>query len=196
MSHSWPRTFPCTSSAARMSPPSSTPSARSTRAAASRRSCEKTPSFPRKRESRLDPRFRGGDDAHMNIDGVEVFVEGNGTDTIVMVHGWPDTYRLWDQTVEHLKSRYRCVRFTVPGFDRAHERRRRSLADLSAFIDAVVQKVSPDRKVILMLHDWGCVFGYRYYMDHPERVARIVGVDVGDLVSLEPALSLPAKLGV
>jgi pimeloyl-ACP methyl ester carboxylesterase len=113
-----------------------------------------------------------------------------------MIHGWPDTYRLWDKQVEHLKSRYRCVRFTVPGFDRTHERRRRTLAELSAFIDAVVQKVSPDRKVILLLHDWGCVFGYRYYLDHPERVARIIGVDVGDLPSLERALSLPAKLGV
>ena len=41
-----------------------------------------------------------------------------------MVHGWPDTYRLWDGQVEALKDRYRCVRFTLPGFDAAQPRLR------------------------------------------------------------------------
>ena len=34
----------------------------------------------------------------MRIDGVEVFVEGVGP-AIVMIHGWPDTHRLWDAQV-------------------------------------------------------------------------------------------------
>ena len=56
------------------------------------------------------------------IDDVEVHVEGEGAETIVMVHGWPDTYRLWDSAVAALKDRYRCVRFTLPGFDAAKPR--------------------------------------------------------------------------
>ena len=51
------------------------------------------------------------------VQGIPIYVEGEGSETIVMVHGWPDTYRLWDDTVAHLKDRYRCVRFTLPGFD-------------------------------------------------------------------------------
>ena len=53
------------------------------------------------------------------VDDIDVYIEGGveGSETIVMIHGWPDTYRLWDAQVEELKSRYRCVRFTLPGFD-------------------------------------------------------------------------------
>src|SRR6478735_2879020 len=42
----------------------------------------------------------------------DLHIEGTGPETIVMIHGWPDTYRLWDKQVEHLKDRYRCIRFT------------------------------------------------------------------------------------
>jgi pimeloyl-ACP methyl ester carboxylesterase len=51
-----------------------------------------------------------------HIDGIDVFIEGDGPHTVLMVHGWPDTHRLWDTTVEALKARHRCVRFTLAGF--------------------------------------------------------------------------------
>ncbi len=43
----------------------------------------------------------------MNVEGVDVLVEGEGRESIVMIHGWPDTYRLWDAQVAFFKSRYR-----------------------------------------------------------------------------------------
>lgn len=118
------------------------------------------------------------------IDGVEIHIEGQGAETIVMIHGWPDTYRLWDGTVAALQDRYRCVRFTLPGFDPAHEQRARTLPELMAFFQQVIEQTAPGQKVILMLHDWGCVFGYQFYARHPERVSRIVGVDIGDALSM------------
>jgi pimeloyl-ACP methyl ester carboxylesterase len=48
---------------------------------------------------------------------VDVILEGSGPKTVVMLHGWPDTHRLWDGQVAALKERFRCVRFTLPGFD-------------------------------------------------------------------------------
>jgi cis-3-alkyl-4-acyloxetan-2-one decarboxylase len=44
----------------------------------------------------------------------------------------------------------------------------------------IVDRISPDKPVTLMLHDWGCIFGYEFAMRHAERVARVVAVDVGD----------------
>jgi pimeloyl-ACP methyl ester carboxylesterase len=114
------------------------------------------------------------------IDGIDVFVDGEGTDTLVMIHGWPDTHRLWDAQVEAMKSRYRCVRFTLPGFDIAKPRRACSLDELADIFRHVVEQTSPGRKVILMLHDWGCVFGYHFAKRHPSLVDKIVGVDIGD----------------
>ena len=37
------------------------------------------------------------------VDGIDVFVEGDGDESIVMIHGWPDTYRLWDAQAAFFK---------------------------------------------------------------------------------------------
>jgi pimeloyl-ACP methyl ester carboxylesterase len=138
----------------------------------------------------------------LTIDGVDVLVEGPDTapdaDTLLMIHGWPDTLRLWDGTVAHFRARFRCVRFTLPGFDLAQPPRATSLDELVALFLAIADRVSPDRPVTLMTHDWGCVFGYEFAARHPERVARIVSVDVGDhnRSALRRALGIRAKLGV
>ena len=114
---------------------------------------------------------------------VELHVEGSGAETIVMVHGWPDTWRLWDSQVEALKGRYRCVRYTLPGFDRATPRRAYPLGELLEHLKGVVEQYCPTGRAILMLHDWGCVLGYDFAMRHPQLVSRIVGVDIGDPAS-------------
>ncbi len=132
------------------------------------------------------------------IDGVDIHIEGEGDDTILMIHGWPDTWRLWDPQVDALQRRHRCVRFTLPGFDTSKPRRGCSLAELIEFFKKVVDAVSPGRPVTLMLHDWGAVFGYQFAMAHPSLVARIVGVDIGDTVSpgYRKSLPLSAKFAI
>lgn len=124
------------------------------------------------------------------VQGTEVHVEGSGARTLVMVHGWPDTHRLWDTTVIALAPHYRCVRFTLPGCDGNTQTRARTLADITALLLAIVDKVSPNEPVTLVLHDWGCLFGYELAARHPDRVNRIVGMDIGDATSPEFVRSL------
>lgn len=116
---------------------------------------------------------------HTTIAGVEVIVEGSGPETIVFVHGWPDTLRLWDRQVEFLRDRHRCVRFTLPGFSAGHPRYAYSLEEVVEVIRQVVEQ-SAGGPVTLLLHDWGCVFGYQFALRHPQLVTRVIGVDVGD----------------
>jgi cis-3-alkyl-4-acyloxetan-2-one decarboxylase len=132
----------------------------------------------------------------LSIAGVDVHVEGSGAETIVMVHGWPDTYRLWDDPVAALKDRFRCVRFTLPGFDAGKPRRKYTLDELVDFLKQVVEQAGGGGKVILMLHDWGCVFGYQFYVRHPQLVSRIVGIDVGDAKSTEKVLTVGGMLTI
>lgn len=128
------------------------------------------------------------------IEGVDVFVEGQGeAETLLMIHGWPDTYRLWDAQVDHLKASHRCVRFTLPGFDAAKPRRACGLEEMIALFKRIIEQVSPGRPVVLMLHDWGCVFGYQLLMRHPELVSRVVAVDIGDAGSPAHVRSLGVK---
>lgn len=116
----------------------------------------------------------------IQVDGVEVVVEGQGPRTVVMIHGWPDTLHLWDAQVASLRDRFRCARFTLPGYDLDHPPRPLSLDDMVAFFARVIDTLSPGEPVILMLHDWGCIFGYEYIARYPQRVERVIGVDIGD----------------
>jgi pimeloyl-ACP methyl ester carboxylesterase len=136
--------------------------------------------------------------SQISIEGVDVLIEGEGEDTVVMMHGWPDTHRLWDGQVAVLKGSHRCVRFTQPGFDPAKPARSPDLDELVRIYAAIVDHVSPGRPVTLLLHDWGCVFGYRFAQAYPERVEAIVGVDVGDAGSRAHLASLGpgAKIGM
>lgn len=131
----------------------------------------------------------------MRVNGIEV--EGAGR-PIVMIHGWPDTLRLWDGQVAALKDRYRCVRFTLPGFDIEGEGRAYSLDEVVECIRAVVEQAAPGEKVILLLHDWGCFYGYQFALRHPQLVERIVGVDIGDAGSRRhlTEIGLRAKLAI
>ena len=115
----------------------------------------------------------------LNVQGLEVTTEGDGL-TVVMLHGWPDSPDLWDDIVVGLRDAYRCVRFALPGFDLSQPPRPVSVDEMCALVGAVVDAVSPNEPVTLLLHDWGCFFGYEYAARHTSRVARVVGVDIGD----------------
>ncbi len=96
-------------------------------------------------------------------DGVTLAVRETGDDaapTIVLVHGFPDTQRVWDEVVERLAPRYHVATYDVRGAGGSTAPRgprgyayERLVADLGAVID----DVSPGRPVHLVAHDWGSI---------------------------------------
>lgn len=131
------------------------------------------------------------------VAGREVVIEGPADatprDTLVMIHGWPDTLAVWDGTVAALAGRIRCVRFTLPGFDAADEPRAHALDEITELVRQVVLRAGGGVPVTLLLHDWGCAYGYHFANRHPELVARIAGVDIGDATSRALRRSLSAR---
>jgi pimeloyl-ACP methyl ester carboxylesterase len=101
--------------------------------------------------------------------------------------------RVWDGTVAALAERWRCVRFTLPGFDAADAPRAHTLAEITELVHQVVRHVGGGAPVTLVLHDWGCLYGYHFANQHPELVARIAGVDIGDAGSRAMRNALSAK---
>lgn len=117
----------------------------------------------------------------IQVNGNTVHIEGLGPRTVLMLHGWPDTLRVWDGTVQALQAHHCCVRLTLPGFGTTEGVAPTPTVDeMVASLLAVINAVSPGEPVTLLLHDWGCIFGYELAMRHPERVAAIVAVDIGD----------------
>lgn len=130
----------------------------------------------------------------LQVDGVSVRIDGPpDAPAVLLLHGWPDTLQLWDATVDALRPHWRCIRFTLPGFALDQPARAVSLARMVQLIDAVLDSAGAQAPVTLLLHDWGCMFGYEYAARRPERVARIVGVDVGDHQSAALSRALGPK---
>jgi len=95
--------------------------------------------------------------------------------TVLLVHGYPDTHRVWDDVAEALAADHHVVRYDVRGSggserpDRRHGYRLELLADdLSAVVDAV----SPDRPVHVVAHDWGSIQSWEA-VTRPGATARI-----------------------
>lgn len=86
--------------------------------------------------------------------------------TLVLVHGWPDSHHVWDLVVERLEADgFHVVAFDVRGVGestRALVHRPYALDKMAADIGAVIEAVSPDRPVHLVGHDWGGVEGWEY----------------------------------
>ncbi len=123
---------------------------------------------------------------------LEPIVEGSDSgETIVFIQGWPDDATLWDQHVASLSARYSCVRTTMPNFDgRRSARWGYSTDEIVEALAEMVREVSADAPVTLVLHDWGCYWGYILHQRHPELVARLVGLDIAPHVEPSPAAML------
>lgn len=80
--------------------------------------------------------------------------------TIVLVHGWPDSHRLWDNVIPYLIDRFHIVRYDSRGHGAStdpQDYRAFRIAELATDFRAVADAMSPDVPVHVMAHDWGSV---------------------------------------
>ncbi|MEZ0093161.1 SDR family oxidoreductase [Streptacidiphilus sp. EB129] len=80
--------------------------------------------------------------------------------TVLLVHGYPDTHRVWDDVAAALAGDHHVVRYDVRGAggsghpERTRDYRLELLAD---DLFAVADAVSPGRPVHVVAHDWGSI---------------------------------------
>ena len=117
---------------------------------------------------------------HHDLDGLRYHYldEGSG-EPVVMVHGNPSWSFYYRNLVLALRERYRCIvpdhigcGFSdKPGDDRYDYTLASRVGDLERLLDHILL---PDRKITLVLHDWGGMIGMAYAVRHPERIRRLV----------------------
>ena len=69
--------------------------------------------------AQLRQRYADANSRYMTIDGVEVHYKDEGPRTapvLFMVHGSLSTLRTWDVITQKLKTRYRIIRYDIPGY--------------------------------------------------------------------------------
>ncbi len=113
------------------------------------------------------------------------YLEGNPDGpTVVLVHGWPDSHKLWDGVVGLLAGRYRVIRYDNRGAGRSEAPRRAAAYDVAILaddFDAVVSQLCPGEKVHAVGHDWGAATVWEY----------LTRPGAGDLVASYTSVSGP-----
>src|SRR5262245_26900721 len=107
---------------------------------------------------------------------IAVFEYGDpSAETIVLVHGWPDTHHLWNAVVPLLTDRFHVANYDTRGPGASTRTRRVRGFRLDALADdffAVADAVSPDRPVHVLAHDWGSVQVWEAVCE-PQAAARV-----------------------
>ena len=127
--------------------------------------------------------------------------------TIVFLHGWPDTDRIFAKQYEAMEKTYRLVSFQLPFYAKldSHKWPRYSgfsFDELSEMFATGVQLAMCDQasvseslraKPVLICHDWGAVISYHTLSKYPDLFSKVVALDIGQHVG---HLGVKAKLMV
>lgn len=111
-------------------------------------------------------------------DGVRlaVFTDGDpAAPPVLLVHGYPDTHRVWDDVAASLAADHYVIRYDVRGFgasDRPAGLSAYRLGRLADDLFGVLDAVSPQRPVHVAGHDWGSVQAWEAVTD-PRAADRI-----------------------
>ncbi|OBK27349.1 short chain dehydrogenase [Mycobacterium asiaticum] len=113
---------------------------------------------------------------------IAVYEEGNREgQTVVLVHGWPDSHVLWDGVVPLLAQRFRIIRYDNRGVGLSSAPKPVSAYAMARYADdfaAVIGELSAGEPVHVLAHDWGSV-GVWEYLRRPgasDRVASFTSV--------------------
>jgi pimeloyl-ACP methyl ester carboxylesterase len=116
----------------------------------------------------------------IKVDGVELFYREAGPkdgQTIVLLHGYPSSSRMYDPLIPLLADRYHLIAPDYPGFGQSEKPApadyRYTFDHLASTISALLEKIGADRYVLFM-QDYGGPVGFRIALAHPEKVQALV----------------------
>jgi haloalkane dehalogenase len=95
---------------------------------------------------------------------------------IVFLHGNPTSSYLWRNILPHTLTLGRCLAPDLVGMGRSAKSpaNRYRFADHAKYLDEWFEKLSLNRGVTLVLHDWGSALGFHWGHRHPNAVRAIV----------------------
>lgn len=115
-----------------------------------------------------------------NVEGVSIFYREAGpadAPTLVLLHGFPSSSRMYDTLIPLLATRYRVIAPDYPGFGHSDAPPPSQYAytfdQLAHTIDAFLEQLGIGR-YSLYLQDYGGPVGFRIMLEHPERLQTLV----------------------
>ena len=123
-----------------------------------------------------------GDGRVFAINGISLYIEDHGEGIpVLMIHGWPDSARLWRHQVPHLVSHgYRVITPDLRGMGRSARPTavaayglRHAVADMTAILDECGIGAAH-----VVGHDWGAVVAWLMAALSPDRVRTLTAISV------------------
>jgi pimeloyl-ACP methyl ester carboxylesterase len=114
------------------------------------------------------------------VEGISIFYREAGpkdAPTIVLLHGYPSSSRMFDALIPLLATRYHLIAPDYPGFGQSDapppSQYRYTFDHLAVTTNALLEQLRVS-KYVLYLQDYGGPVGFRIAMAHPQRIQALV----------------------
>jgi pimeloyl-ACP methyl ester carboxylesterase len=119
----------------------------------------------------------------VSVNGLRLLVQDEGDGAPVMLlHGWPDSHRLWRHQVAALTAAgYRVIVPDLRGFgdsDKPTDLEAYALPHHLADVQAIADQLGIER-FTLVGHDWGAAIAWAFASLVPDRLDKLVAISVG-----------------
>jgi pimeloyl-ACP methyl ester carboxylesterase len=118
-----------------------------------------------------------GEDGYVEANGVKLhYVTAGQGPLVVLLHGFPDFWYSWRAQMPELAKKHQVVALDLRGYNLSDQPKgveNYTIDKLVADVDAVVKHFKKDKAVIVG-HDWGGMIAWSYAMAHPEKVDRLI----------------------
>lgn len=94
---------------------------------------------------------------------------------VLFIHGFPDIWYSWRHQMDTLASDYLTAAMDLRGYnksDQPEQVEHYTMSNILQDVDAVIDDLGG--KVTLVGHDWGGAISWQYAMTHPEKLERLV----------------------
>lgn len=112
--------------------------------------------------------------AQVNGIGIDYVIGGHGP-TLVLLHGYPQTWYEWREVMPALAQHYTVIAPSLPGAGRSDAPAAGYVKkDLAADIHGLLAGIGHDRDIRLVGHDIGTMVAYSYAAAYPRDVTKLV----------------------
>jgi pimeloyl-ACP methyl ester carboxylesterase len=129
-----------------------------------------------------------GTEGHVDSAGVKIhYVSLGEGPLVVMIHGFPDFWYSWRDQMQALSRHFQVVAIDQRGYNASDKPAGVENYTIDKLVDdvlAVVERVprkgksTQGNKAIVVGHDWGGMVAWSFAMKHPERIDRLVIVNL------------------
>jgi pimeloyl-ACP methyl ester carboxylesterase len=111
-------------------------------------------------------------------------LSGKTTSSVMLVflHGYPNTFRMWDKMIDLLKPNVLCLNVSYPNFAKNLNRKWGiSFMEIIDLLKKTIELVDPnnDYKKVFVAHDWGSTISYMFDNKYPGTITDLLSLDVG-----------------